>query len=603
MEQGNGAQGLSIEELRERYRLEQQKRIRPDGMAQWHELKAEFEEFDRDTFVDPGFTRDPVVEETTVVIVGGGFAGMLTAIDLTKHGITDFRIVEKAGDFGGTWYWNRYPGCMCDVESYTYMPLLEETGYMPTERYASATEIFEYARLLGRTFDLYPHALFQSDVTGADWDEAARRWQVTTSRGDQLSARFVVVAGGILHKAKLPGIPGIEDFGGKAFHTSRWDYHFTGGSPTTKMDKLADKRVGVIGTGATAVQVVPQLARVAKEVYVFQRTPAAVGVRNQAPTDVEWFKNLKPGWQHERIVNFTQAVTGAQPDVDMVADGWTEVMWVDTKKLAGSDEEAEALERSDFETMEAIRRRVGDIVEDPDTAEKLKPFWGKNCKRVCFHDDYLASFNLPNVHLVDTEGRGVDQITKDGPVVGDVEYPVDLLIFASGFEVTTDLYQRIGFDPAGHDGITLSQRWSEGAHTLHGVLASGFPNLLLIGLVQGGFGTNFMHLLSESAKHVAHIVEACADRGIEAIEPVESAEEEWLKVLYSVAGGGARYVRYCTPSFYNSELQAPDAKAARNLVYAESLLDYVGYLERWRDAPEFPGVAVVRADSPTGSNA
>ena len=602
MEQDTSAHEPSIEELRERYRLEQQKRIRPDGMAQWHELKAEFEAFDRDTFVEPGFTRDPVVEATTVVIVGGGFAGMLTAIDLTKHGITDFRIVEKAGDFGGTWYWNRYPGCMCDVESYTYMPLLEETGFMPTERYASATEIFEYAKLLARTFDLYPHVLFQSDVTGAEWDEDARRWQVATSRGDQLSARFVVVAGGILHKAKLPGIPGIEDFAGRAFHTSRWDYDYTGGSPTEPMDKLADKRVGIIGTGATAVQVVPQLARFAKEVYVFQRTPAAVGVRNQAPTDVEWFKNLKPGWQQERIVNFTQAVTGAQPDVDLVGDGWTEVMWVDTKKLPGSEEEGEALERSDFETMQAIRRRIDDIVEDPDTAERLKPYWGKNCKRVCFHDDYLGAFNRPNVHLVDTEGRGVDQITEAGPVVGGVEYPVDLLIFASGFEVTTDLDQRIGFDPMGRDGITLSQRWSEGAHTLHGVLASGFPNLLLIGLVQGGFGTNFMHLLSESAKHVAHIVEACAERGIEAIEPQEAAEEEWLKVLYGAAGGGARYVRFCTPSFYNSELQAPDAKAARNLVYAESLLEYVGYLERWRAAPEFPGVTVLLAKSPAGPN-
>jgi cation diffusion facilitator CzcD-associated flavoprotein CzcO len=593
MEQDNGGEGPPVEELRQRYRLEQQKRLRPEGMAQWRELKGEYEDLDRDPFVEPGFTRDPVVEETTVVIVGGGFAGMLTAIDLGRHGITDFRIVEKAGDVGGTWYWNRYPGCMCDVESYTYMPLLEETGTMPTERYASATEIFEHAKLLARTFDLYPHALFQTDVTGAEWDEVARRWQVTTSRGDRLSARFVVVAGGILHKAKLPGIPGMEDFGGKAFHTSRWDYDFTGGSPTEPLDKLRDKRVGIIGTGATAVQVVPQLARVAKEVYVFQRTPAAVGVRNQAPTDVEWFRSLRPGWQQERIINFTQAVTGAQPEVDMVGDGWTEVMWVDTKKLPESEEEAEALEWSDFETMEAIRRRVDEVVEDPETAEKLKPYWAKNCKRVCFHDEYLQAFNLPNVHLVDTNGRGVDQVTGSGPVVDGVEYPVDLLIFASGFEVTTDLNQRIGFDPKGTGGVTLSQRWSDGAHTLHGVLASGFPNLLLISLVQGGFGTNFMHLLSESAKHVAHIVEVCTELGIEAIEPEEAAEEEWLSVLYGAAGGGARYNRNCTPGFYNSEQQAPDAKAARNLVYAESLLGYAGHLERWRREPAFPGVKVL----------
>ena len=594
MHENDSTDGVPVEELRQRYLVEQRKRIRPEGMAQWRELG---EELDRDPFVEPGFTRDPVVEETTVVIVGGGFAGMLTAIDLRRHGIEDIRIVEKAGDFGCTWYWNRYPGCMCDVESYVYLPLLEETGFMPTERYAGATEIFEYSKLLARTFDLYRHALFQTDVTGAEWDAGARRWQVTTSRGDKLSARFFVLAGGILHKAKLPGIAGIDDFEGHAFHTSRWDYSYTGGSPTEPMDRLADKRVGIIGTGATAVQVVPQIARVAKEVYVFQRTPAAVGVRNQQPTDVEWFRSLPPGWQEDRIVNFTMAVTGAQPEVDLVGDGWTEAMWVDTQKAADSEEDAEALERIDFEVMEGIRRRVEDVVEDPETAEKLKPFWGKHCKRVCFHDDYLAAFNRPNVHLVDTEGRGVDQITRHGPVVDGVEYPVDLLIYASGFEVTTDLHQRLGFDPKGVDGTALSERWAKGAHTLHGVLASGFPNLLLISLVQGGFGTNFSHLLSQSAKHVAHIVEACIGQGIVVIEPEEDAEEEWLSLLLRVGVGNARYFQRCTPSFYNSEQQAIDGRAARNLTYTGSLLDYIGYLERWRDAPDFAGVRIERAEA------
>jgi cation diffusion facilitator CzcD-associated flavoprotein CzcO len=345
------------------------------------------------------------------------------------------------------------------------------------------------------------------------------------------------------------------------------------------------------------VQAVPQLAKTAKELYVFQRTPSAVGVRNQQPTDVEWFNSLKPGWQNERIINFTKAVTGGQPEVDLVADGWTEVMWIHTQKLPETDEEAEELERSDFETMEVIRRRVDELVDDPETAEKLKAYWGKNCKRVCFHDEYLPAFNLPNVHLVDTAGLGVEKITKNGPVVDGVEYPVDILIYASGFEVFTDLNQRLGFDPKGTGGVSLSERWSEGAHTLHGTLASGFPNLLLIGLVQGGFGTNFLHLLSEAAKHVAHIVETCESEGIESIEPEEAAEEDWLMVLYGVAAGGARYVVNCSPGYYNSERQAPDAKASRNLVYAGSMLDYAGYLERWRDAPDFPGVKIVRADS------
>jgi cation diffusion facilitator CzcD-associated flavoprotein CzcO len=403
------------------------------------------------------------------------------------------------------------------------------------------------------------------------------------------------LAGGILHKAKLPGIPGIETFKGKAFHTSRWDYSYTGGGPTEPMDKLVGKRVAIIGTGATAVQVVPQVAKVADELFVFQRTPGAVGVRNQQPTDPEWFNSLEPGWQRERIINFTQAVTGSQPDVDLVRDGWTELMWVDTQKQAATPEEAEELERIDFEAMEGIRRRVDEVVKDPETAQKLKPYWGKHCKRVCFHDEYLPSFNRPNVHLVDTDGRGVDAITERGPVVDGVEYPVDLLIYASGFEVTTDLYHRLGFDPVGRDGVALSERWATGAHTLHGVLASGFPNMLLISLVQGGFGTNFSHLLSESAKHVAAIVEACIDDGIVTIEAEEPAEDEWLSVLHKVGFGGARYFQACTPSFYNSEQQAIDERAARNLTYTGSLLEYVGYLERWREAPDFAGVTIERA--------
>ena len=599
MTQNPAGSSLSIEELREKYRIEKEKRLRPDGLAQYAEIKGDFEEFDRDLYVEPGFTRDPIVEETEVLIVGGGFAGMLTAVTLGKQGIRDFRIVEKAGDFGGTWYWNRYPGCMCDVESYTYLPLLDETGYMPTEKYASAPEIFGYCQLLGRHFDLYPKALFQTIITGATWDEAAKRWQVTTSRNDTISARYVVVAGGILHKAKLPGIPGIRDFTGKAFHTSHWDYAYTGGSSREPMVNLSDKRVGIIGTGATAVQAVPRLAETAKELYVFQRTPSAVGVRGNGPTDIEWFKSLEPGWQQERIVNFTHAVTGVQPEKNLVADGWTDIMWVDTQKYTESDEEAAELERSDFETMETLRRRVDEIVKDPETAAKLKPWYGKNCKRVCFHDEYLPSFNEPNVHLVDTDGRGVDRITATGVVVGDVEYPVDCLVFASGFEANTDYEGRVGFDPVGRDGVPLSERWAEGPRTLHGILSDGFPNFMIISFLRAGFGTNFVHFLSKSAEHVATIISMCKKEGIETIEATAEGEDDWLMVLYGAASGGAKYVVTCTPGYYNNEQQAPDAKGARKLVYAGSLLEYTKHLERWREAGELAGTKVTR----TGASA
>ena len=584
----------ALEQARERYALEREKRLRDDGVGQFSLLEGDFADFDTDPYVEPGFERQPRVEEVDAVIVGAGFAGMLTAISLTKLGVRNFRIVEKGGDFGGTWYWNRYPGCMCDVESYTYLPMLEETGYMPTEKYASAPEIFAYCQLLGRTFDLYENALFQTEITTAEWDDDADRWTVKTTRDDVLSSKFFITAGGILHKAKLPGIPGINDFGGHAFHTSRWDFNYTGGSSREPMDKLADKRVGIIGTGATAIQAVPKLSDTAEHLYVFQRTPAAVAVRNNGPTDEEWFESLEPGWHEERVVNFTHAVTGVKPEVNLVGDGWTDVMWENTQATGGDPEEAAALELSDFETMQAIRDRVDSMIDDPETAENLKAWYGKHCKRVTFHDEYLPTFNKENVTLVDTDGKGVEQITEAGVVVAGVEYPVDLLIFASGFEVTTDLDRRLGFDPRGRGGVPLSERWHDGAHTIHGVLSADFPNMMMISIVQAGFGTNFVHFLQKSAEHIAWLVNHCLNEGIASIEATPEAEEEWLMELYGVAMGIAGYSGNCTPSYYNSEGQITE-KAARNLTYVGSLLDYAGYLERWRDSGDFPGAKVVRS--------
>ncbi|MCU0272043.1 MAG: NAD(P)/FAD-dependent oxidoreductase, partial [Acidimicrobiales bacterium] len=407
-------------------------------------------------------------------------------------------------------------------------------------------------------------------------------------------ARFLVTAGGLLHKAKLPGIPGIQNYKGKAFHTSRWDYAYTGGAPREPMEKLRGKRVGIIGTGATAIQVVPQLAKVAEELYVFQRTPAAVGVRGNRPTDVEWFKSLKPGWQAERIANFTKAVTGQKPEVDMIDDGWTQSMWENTQLQVTDPAEAQRLELSDFETMEGFRRRVDEIVEDPETAEKLKPWWGKFCKRLCFHDEYLQTFNLPNVHLVDTDGRGVDSITENGPVVDGVEYPVDLLVFASGFEVGTDFM--LGFDPKGRDGNGLLGDWANGAHTLHGILSSDFPNLMVISLVQAGFGTNFVHFLSESTEHIANMITSCIEEDVLSIEPDPAAEQEWLMTLWTVASQIAGYSNFCTPSYYNSEQGEITEKSSKNLVYTGPLTDYAKHLHAWRDHG-MPGAKLVRADA------
>jgi cation diffusion facilitator CzcD-associated flavoprotein CzcO len=358
------ASPLPAEELRVRYEQERMKRL-SEGVRSYRSLRDLNKDFDADQFVEPGFTRAAVVEETDVVIVGTGWAGMTTAAYLAKQGVTSYRMIDKAGDFGGTWYWNRYPGCMCDVESYTYLPLLEDVGYMPTKKYAHAQEIFEYAQMLGRHFDMYPHALFQTEVTGMAWDENTKRWRVSTSRDDQLSARFVVICGGVLHKAKLPAIPGIEDFQGHSFHTSRWDYAYTGGGPEEPMDKMHDKVVGIIGTGATAVQAVPKLAEAAKHVYVFQRTPSSVSPRNQRDTDPEWFREMssKPGWHEERMANFVDMTTGADLPVDLVQTAGPRCS-LDVKEGAERDEqEAEALKLLDFQLMEKVRRG-SDTVKD-----------------------------------------------------------------------------------------------------------------------------------------------------------------------------------------------------------------------------------------------
>ena len=587
----NNDKKLSLEEAREKYRIEREKRLRADGIRQYKELKGDYEEFDRDPYVEPGFTRAAVIEDVDVVIVGGGFGGMIEAANLTKAGVTNFRIVEKAGDFGGTWYWNRYPNAACDVESYVYLPLLEDTGYMPTEKYAKAPEIFAYCQLLGRTFDLYRGALFQTEVEDMRWDESRKRWNVMTSRSDILSAKFIVIAGGVLHKAKLPGIPGIETYAGRAFHTSRWDYSYTGGSSQTLMEKLADKRVGIIGTGATAVQVVPKLAEAAKELFVFQRTAACVGVRNNKPTDPEWFKSLKPGWQAERTRNFTQAVTGAQPAVDMIDDEWTKMNWVDTRKLPENDEEALELERIDFENMERVRQRIADVIKDPATAELMMPWYSQSCKRPCFHDEYLPAFNRPNVHLVDTDGKGVNEINERGVIVNGVEYPVDLLIFASGFEVTTGYTHRLGFDPKGRNGVSLSEAWAEGPATLHGVLSNGFPNMFMISTVQGAQATNFVHSITEAAQHVSFLIEQCVKGDIATIEPETAAQENWFETLFAQLWGIARYNATCTPGYLNSE-GGGDMRSARAIAWMTSVLGFAEYVENWRQQGDLAGLVL-----------
>ncbi|HVN40993.1 MAG TPA: NAD(P)/FAD-dependent oxidoreductase [Myxococcota bacterium] len=573
--------------LREKYRAERDKRLRNDGNEQYLNAIGAYAHFLDDPYVEPGFTRDPIFDEVEVAVVGGGFGGLLVGARLREAGVEDVRILEKGGDFGGTWYWNRYPGAQCDVESYIYLPLLEELGYVPTEKYVRAPEILAHSRAIGRKYDLYRGALFQTEVTEMRWDESAARWIVSTQRGDRLRARFVCMPTGPLNRPKLPGIPGIESFRGHAFHTSRWDYDYTGGDSSGGLSKLADKRVGIIGTGATAVQCVPHLGEGARHLYVFQRTPSSIDVRGNRPTDPEWVKSLTPGWHQHRMDNFNVLVTGGYQAEDLVADGWTDII----RKLLvmvrepGSNLSPEGLaktmELADFQKMESIRARVDEIVGDRATADALKPWYRQFCKRPCFHDDYLQTFNRTNVTLVDTRGRGVERVTPNGVVVGGTLYELDCLIFATGFEVGTDYTRRAGYEIIGRGGVKLSERWKDGVRTLHGMHSRGFPNCFIMGPQQAGFTPNFPHLLDQESRHIAYIVGHCRKSDARTVEVSEAAEQEWVDTIIRLAGMGREFLEQCTPGYYNNEGKLSDV-AAQNGFYGGGSPEFFRILEQWR---------------------
>lgn len=583
--------GFDPEALRARYRAERDRRVRPDGNDQYIEPKDALAHYIDDPHADPGFTRPPLTDDVEVVVVGGGFGGLLAAARLREAGIDDVRIVDKAADFGGTWYWNRFPGAACDIESYIYLPLLEETGYLPVEKYSKGAEILAHSRRIGERFDLYRGALFQTEVTEMRWDDAAGRWIVATDRGDALRARYVITVGGPLHRPKLPGVPGIETFAGHSFHTSRWDYGYTG-STEDGLPGLAGKRVGIVGTGATAVQCVPPLGAAAGELSVFQRTPSSIDVRGNRLTDPEWAASLEPGWQQQRMDNFNILLMGGEQDEDLVGDGWTDIFrnLLVARTLAGEGTAAaELVQAADFRKMEQIRARVDTVVRDPATGEALKPYYNQFCKRPCFHDEYLDTFNRPNVTLVDTQGRGVERITERGVVAGGREYPLDCLIYATGFEFGTGYTRRAGFEIHGRDGVALSEKWRDGPLTFHGFHTRGFPNLFIVGITQSGLTPNFPHMLAEQARHLAYIVRHCAERGVRTVEASAAAEWEWVETIIKLGELRRPFLEECTPGYYNNEGKASLA-AARNAPFGAGSIAFVGLLGKWRAEGELAGL-------------
>ena len=492
------------------------------GAAEYIGLEGEFAKYLEDVYSDAPVERDPLSDECEIVVVGAGFAGLLLWYRLKAAGFQDVRFCEKGGDVGGTWYWNRYPGIACDVESYSYLPLLEEMGYVPSMKFASGFEILEYCQSMAEKFGFYDRCLFHTTVDQTVWDEDAARWTVVTDRGDKMRARFVILANGILTTPKLAKIDGMEKFQGEAFHTSRWNYHVD----------LKDKRIGIIGTGATSVQAVPELAKIAKELHVFQRTPSSIDVRDQRETTDEERKQWanEPGWavaRRERLALISAGRTALKGNDDFLA-GKVDVN-AGRKQHATEISQDELIKKqlnANFRIMEQIRARVDEIVEDPKTAEALKPYYPYGCKRPTFHDEYLPAFNKPNVHLIDTAPMGVQEINERGVVHNGVEYPVDVMIYATGFQwMATASFNMI----TGRGGQTLQQKWAEkGTRTFLGLHSNGFPNLFIMSGPQGGGGQfNFTRTIDMHVKYAVSMLEMLRDKKARTLDITEDSEIEY----------------------------------------------------------------------------
>ena len=574
--------------FRKKYREERDKRLREDGNEQYIQVTGEFAHFLDDPYAEPGFARDAIQDEVEVLIVGGGFGGLLAGARLRQAGVEDIRIIDPASDFGGTWYWNRYPGIACDIESYTYLPLLEEVGYVPSQKYAFGPEILNHSQAIARKFDLYRNVCFQTRACDIEWNEDEARWIVRTNRGDVMKAHYLCLATGPLNQPKLPGIPGVGEFEGHAFHASRWDYEYTGGDSNGNLTGLEGKRVGIIGTGATAVQCVPHIGASAEQLYVFQRTPSSIDVKESPPTDPEWARSLQPGWHRQRMNNFNHLVSGIPQAEDLVMDGWTDLigklvvgLQQDPSGAASPEKIAEAVELADFEKMEEIRARVDAIVEDPETAEALKPYYRQFCKRPCFHNEYLETFNRPNVQLVDTHGKGVERVTKKGVVVEGKEYELDCLIYASGFEVGTDYSRRAGLELRGRGGTTLTETWADGVRTLHGMHVHGFPNCFIMSNAQAGFTASYPHLLDEQAKHLSYIIQTGLEKGLRKVEVSEAGAEAWVQQCLERARNTGDFFENCTPGYYNNEGKTSEL-SAQNGFYGGGSIEFFEILEGWR---------------------
>jgi cation diffusion facilitator CzcD-associated flavoprotein CzcO len=583
-----------VAELQARYAQERDKRLRPDGFQQYTSLPSEKDEpLSDDPWIGQGQQQDAQQEASPLkdgddiqfLIIGAGHAGLLAGGRLVEAGFSakGIYLVDVAGGFGGTWYWNRYPGLQCDVESYIYMPFLEETGYKPTHKYASGEEIRQHCERVASHFEL--RGQFSTRVLSATWNEELRRWVVRMRREHSdgkemnISTQFLIPASTIFTEPRMPKLAGFDELRTNipVFHTARWDFSCTGGSPTdTTLSKLQGKRVGVIGTGATAVQVIPQVARWAGHTYAFQRTPSyCVPRRQQATDDGTWAQKVAtgPGWQRARRLNFDTFFDGEKHSADypdLVADGWTQFARGFAGFIGGPrlvtpqnvEEHARALYEMDVPLAEQARAHVrNSVVKDQATAERLQPWYPMWCKRPTFQDGYFSAFNQPNVTLVDTDGKGVERCTPRGLVANGVEYELDVLILATGFLLATGENvapaELFGIPVVGRNGRRLKDKYGAADYaTMHGIATNGFPNLLYPGLGGGPGSPNLTAVFDLEATHLANVLKEAARRVTDptqlVIQPTKQAEDAWTDdvekraLWYSV-------VLACTPGYFNHE--------------------------------------------------
>ena len=534
---------------------------RPEGTGQYtSDLTGTLAKYEDDPYGGALKPREPINDTVECLFIGGGFSALLTSARLREYGVESIRIVERGADVGGTWYWNRYPGIACDVPSYDYLPLLDEMGYVPKSRFAKGDEIFAHCQAIAEKYDLYKLAVFQTTVTSTVWDAQEGLWHITTDRGDHMKARFVICANGTLAKPKLTRIAGMETFQGHSFHTSRWDYAYTGDD----LSGLKDKVVGIIGTGATAVQAVPALGVMAKELYVFQRTPSSIDIQDDHPTDPDWARQLKPGWQAERRAHMRKVMDPQLTEEQQAL-----------RAALPREERIRRQENANIDYVMRIHKRIDEIVQDKATAEALKPWYMFMCKRPCFHNDYLPTFNRPNVHLVDTHGKGITEITAAGPVFEGQQYELDLLIYATGFEVQkTGIYNQI----RGEGGLDLTDKYSSGIRTLFGIHSQGYPNLFIMGGYQSSFQFNLTDILNTEGAHIAACIDHVRRHGYQSIDPTPEAEEWWVQEVIKYRGKTTRN-RDCTPGYYNFE---GEFQRRQDGNYNGGFHRYVGHMDEAR---------------------